>query len=300
MASELPPGALSKLATSVKNAVTGQSDNVDEMDVEVQAVKGVDKTVETHDDNATLHKEKTAAVVHEDVKSHEHERVDTVVDHEVHQDHHHTTIQPVKDKKVLATEHVYQENEVEEEIDHRDNTAKEKAKKEAAKIHNEKKVEDTTHTKEYAPTDEHEHVHHHIYETIQPVIERETVKQKVIHTTNHIHETEHLNDKHHKATVAPAITMDEFEKDTEANTEASVTKAVSDKTKPQTRSKNVDIEIPMSDVKNGRSQAAVHSKKREVAVEDVEMEDTKAGNEYPVAPWLTADVTATVDAGSRR
>lgn len=159
MASELPPGALSKLANSVKNIVTGQSENVDDMDVEVRDAKKVDKTVETRDDNTTVHKDKAAAVVHEDVKSHEHEKVDTVVDHEVHKDHYHTTIQPVKDKKVLPTQHVYQDNEIEEEIDHRDNTAKEKAKKEAAKIHNEKKVEDTTHSKDFTPTSENKHIH---------------------------------------------------------------------------------------------------------------------------------------------
>lgn len=166
MASEKSAGALSKLATSMKNIVAGQPDDADEMDTEaeeiddeVQAVKKADKTVEAHDNISTLHKEKMAAVMHEDAKSHEHERVDTVVDKEVHQDHYHTTIQPVKDRKVLPTEHVYQENEAEEEIDHRDNTAKKQAKKEAAKIHNEKKVEDTTHSKEYAPTKEHEHIH---------------------------------------------------------------------------------------------------------------------------------------------
>lgn len=159
MASELPEGALGKLVASVKNVVTGQPDDTDENNVEVQTVKKVDNTVEAHDDDTTVHKEKTAAVVHEDVKSHEHERVDTVVDHEVHKDHYHTTIQPVKDRKVLPTEHVYQENEVEEEIDNRDNTAKKAAKEEAAGIRSEKKVEDTTHSRQYAPTNEHEHVH---------------------------------------------------------------------------------------------------------------------------------------------
>ncbi|KAF5025381.1 hypothetical protein F66182_2546 [Fusarium sp. NRRL 66182] len=264
MASELPEGALGKLATSVKNIVTGQADNIDEKEVEVKDVKKVNKTVESHDDDTTVHKEKTAAVLHEDVKSHEHEKVDTVVDHEVHQDHYHTTIQPVKDKNVLPTEHVYQENVMEEEIDHRDNKAKKRAKEEAAKIHNEKKVEDTTHSREYAPTDAHEHVHHHIHETIQPVIERETVQQKVIHTTNHIHEKEQLNDEHHEATVAPAMTMDEFEKGTGAKSEADVSRGVSDK-----RPVKLDAEMPLSDVKKAQS------KKRGAAPGEADVEATK-------------------------
>lgn len=59
------------------------------------------------------------------------------------------------------------------------------------------------------------------------MIERETVHQKVIHTKNQIHQTEHLNDEHHEATVAPPVTLDEFEKGTGAKTGASATKTVS-------------------------------------------------------------------------
>jgi len=70
------------------------------------------------------------------------------------------------------------------------------------------------------------------------------------------------------------MTMAEFEKDIGADTGASVTKAVSDKEKPQTRSTHREIEIPMSDAKKGQSQAAVHSKKREATTEDVEMDET--------------------------
>ncbi|ENH67244.1 hypothetical protein QWA68_006888 [Fusarium oxysporum] len=255
MASELPPNALGKLASSVKNIVTGvpledqnETNAPATKQVDKSLDKTVDKTVETTDD-ATIHKEKQAPVVHEDVKSHEHEKVDTEVDHEVHQDHYHTTIQPVKDKNVLPTKHVYKENEVEEEIDHRNNEAKMKAKEEAARIKNEKNVEDTTHSREYAPTKEHEHIHHHLHENIQPVIERETVQQKVIHTTNHIHEKEQLNDEYHEATVAPAISLDEF-KNGGAKTGTTVTK---------------DIEMPVSGVK-------ATAKKRE-ALGDVDVEE---------------------------
>ncbi|KAF4451666.1 hypothetical protein F53441_5345 [Fusarium austroafricanum] len=216
MASELPSNSLGKLASSVKNIMTGvplenESTNDTQANKAATLDKTADKTVETKDD-LTVAKEKTAPVVHEDVKSHEHKKVDTKVDHEVHQDHFHTTIQPVKDKNVLPTKHVYNENEYEEEIDHRDNKAKQKAKEEAAGIQSEKHVEDTTHSRENAPADVHEHVHHHLHETIQPVIERETVQENVIHTTNYMHKKEQLNDEHHEATVAPAISMSEFEK----------------------------------------------------------------------------------------
>lgn len=166
MASELPTSALGNLAHSVKNIVTGQSDEVattptkiEETKVKTHAVKKVDTTAEGHDDSTTVHKEEAAAVIHEDVKPQELEKVDTIVDREVHQDHYHTTILPVKDQKVLPAKHVYQENEAEQEIDHRDNKAKKKVKQEAAGIHNERTVEDTTYSKEYAPTKEGEHIH---------------------------------------------------------------------------------------------------------------------------------------------
>ncbi|RGP69228.1 hypothetical protein FLONG3_7864 [Fusarium longipes] len=253
MASDLPPNALGNLASSIKNIVTGvpleQRDETAVQDTKVDKSKTldrtadatVDKTVETVDD-ATVEQRKAAPVVHEEVKSHQHEKVDTEVDHEVHQDHYHTTIQPVKDKNVLPTKHVYKENEFEEEIDHRDNQAKMKAKEEAAGIHNEKHVQDTTKSKEYVPAKEHEHVHHHLHETIQPVIERETVQQKVIHTKNKIHEKEQLNDEFHEASVAPAISMAEFEQAGGVKKGTTTTK---------------DIEIPVSSVKTAKKREAL-------------------------------------------
>ncbi|KAM0811804.1 hypothetical protein AB5N19_12160 [Seiridium cardinale] len=287
MASELPSGVLGNLASSVKSIVTGQSNDADTTHTKIQKTTtktsdtmdvDVDEAVEAHHDSTTIHKDKVAAVVHEDVKPHEHEKVDTVVDKEVHKDHYHTTIQPVKDTKVLPTKHVYEENESEREIDHRDNKAQKKAKQEAALIHDEKKVEGTTHTKEFAPTKEGEHIHHHIHETIQPVIERETIQEKVIHTTNHIHETEHLKDEHHSATVAPAITMADFEKGHGDQPRSSVTKVESGKGHPTSHSTSVTKQVSMSDFKKGQTGEAVESKKnaeskkRAAPTEDVDID----------------------------
>ncbi|KAI0126121.1 hypothetical protein BJ170DRAFT_460572 [Xylariales sp. AK1849] len=284
MASELPTGVLSSLASSVKNIVTGHPGDVDTTHteitktvVEASAVKKADETVEAHyDDITTVHKEKAAAVVHEDVKRHEHEQVDTVVDKEVHQDHYHTTVLPVKDKKVLSAKHVYQENEAEKKIDHRDNTARKKAKQEAATIHDTKKVEGTTHSKEYLPTKEDEHIHHHIHETIQPVIERETIQEKIIHTTNHIHETEHLNDEYHGVTVAPAISMADFEAGTGVQTRAA--KLALKEDKPTTQSASVTKKLSMSDYRKGRTGATTESKKRDAPADDMDIDEaTKVG-----------------------
>ncbi|KAH8197050.1 hypothetical protein TruAng_008801 [Truncatella angustata] len=287
MASELPTGALSNLASSVKNIVTGQTADADahtkvqatqvEAKVAAPAAKKVDTTVEAHHDGTTVHKEKASAVEHETVKSHEHEKVDTVIDKEIHQDHYHTTIQPVKDKNVLPTQHIYQDNEEEREIDHRNNAAKKEAAREAASIHDEKDVKATTHSKEVAPTQEGQHIHHHIHETIQPVIEKETIQRQVVHTTNHIHETEHLNDEHHGATVAPAITMAEFEKGKGGATGAAVTEGVLKEEKPKVKSSaSVSKEVSMTDFENGV--AKEESRKREAPTGDVDIEAaTKVG-----------------------
>ncbi|KAI0469761.1 hypothetical protein GGR56DRAFT_686775 [Xylariaceae sp. FL0804] len=219
-------GVLGSLASSVKSMVAGQPAAEEKTHIEVvkdveypelpdsaTAVQEVEKTEEVvQEDTTTIHKEQAAAVVHEDVKPEEIEQVDTVVDREIHQDHFHTTVVPVKDTKVLPQKHVYQENEAEREIDHRNNAVKKAAQKESEAIHNEKVIEETKHAREVAPTQIVEHVHHHIHETIQPVIERETIQEKIIHVTNHVHETEHLKDQLHKTTVAPAISMADFEK----------------------------------------------------------------------------------------
>ncbi|KAI1266304.1 hypothetical protein F5Y18DRAFT_383046 [Xylariaceae sp. FL1019] len=233
-------GVLGSLASSVKSMVTGHhaevqtahtSATVEEngaveypkLDTaETATTEVVERTEDVQEDTATIHKEQAAVVVHEDVKPHELEKVDTVVDKEIHQDHYHTTVVPVKDTKVLPTEHVYQDNEAEYDIDHRNNAAKKAAKKKAESIRNEKAVEETTHAKEVAPTKKEEHIHHHIHETIQPVIERETIREKIIHVTNHVHETEHLKDQFHHATVAPAISMADFENGLGAEKEVTI------------------------------------------------------------------------------
>jgi len=57
-----------------------------------------------------------------------------------------------------------------------------------------------------------EHVHHHVHENIQPVIQKETIQPSVVHTTVPIHEVHKNEVKHHSATQLPAVTMDEFQK----------------------------------------------------------------------------------------
>jgi len=52
--------------------------------------------------------------------------------------------------------------------------------------------------------------HHHIHESIQPVIQRETVQPSVIHTTKNVHE--HITDRPivHDQTVEPTLSINQF------------------------------------------------------------------------------------------
>jgi hypothetical protein len=57
-----------------------------------------------------------------------------------------------------------------------------------------------------------EHVHHHVHEQVQPVIEREVIQPSVIHTTVPIHERIEHAPTFHPATVQPRMTMEEYMK----------------------------------------------------------------------------------------
>lgn len=118
--------------------------------------------------------EHVAPAVEHETKIEEHEqREKTVIDKERHQDHYHTTVQPLKDEEVLPTQHESAQAATQyREIEHDDD--KIKAKVEAR----EKGFKDTH--KQGATVEKHvdeatevgEHVHHHLHETIQPVIEK--------------------------------------------------------------------------------------------------------------------------------
>ncbi|KAF2202120.1 hypothetical protein GQ43DRAFT_369834 [Delitschia confertaspora ATCC 74209] len=162
--------------------------------------------------DTTVHETVAPAVKHEVVKPHEHEEVNTAVDREVHQDHYHRTVQPVQDRDVLPEQHKANIAAAQHrEFDHRDHEAtRANLAAEQQKFKDQKVVEGTSHTQSTAPVVAGEHVHHHVHETIQPVIEKETVQPTVVHTTVPIHETHHQAAKHHGATELPPVTMDEF------------------------------------------------------------------------------------------
>ncbi|KAF2125608.1 hypothetical protein P153DRAFT_90328 [Dothidotthia symphoricarpi CBS 119687] len=161
--------------------------------------------------DTTTHEAVAPAVHHETVKPHHHEEVNTVVDKEVHQDHYHRTVQPVHDREILPETHTAKLGGVQHrEFDHRDHdTTKHHLAQEQAQFRDEKRVDATTKSQSVAPT-VGGHVHHHIHETIQPVIHKESIQPNVVHTTVPIHEVHHQKATHHDTTALPAMSMDEF------------------------------------------------------------------------------------------
>lgn len=162
--------------------------------------------------DTTVHETVAPAVTHETIKPHQHEEINTAVDKEVHQDHYHHTVQPVQDREVLPERHEAKLGAVQHrEFDHRDHeSTKRNLAQQQAQFKDERVIEGTTKSQSVAPTIGGEHVHHHIHETIQPVVQKETIQPNVIHTTVPIHEVHHNAATHHGTTALPTMTMDQF------------------------------------------------------------------------------------------
>jgi hypothetical protein len=141
-----------------------------------------------------------------------HNEQQTAIDREVHQDHHHTSIQPVKDREVLPEQHSHQMAGVEHRnMNHgNDDHVKQRLATEASQFKNTREVGETQHSSSTAGTITGEHIHHHVHENIQPIVQKETVQPSVVHTTVPIHEVHQNEAKHHTATQLPAVSMDEF------------------------------------------------------------------------------------------
>jgi len=164
--------------------------------------------------DTTVHERVAPAILHETVNRTQHEDVTTVIDKEIHQDHYHTSVQPITDRQVLPESHTHNLVAVEHRnVDHGD--AKEieaRLAREAQQFKDERLVGDTTHTHSVNPVVAGEHIHHHVHETIQPVVQRETIQATVIHTTVPIHEVHHNAAQHHSTSALPAVSMADFKK----------------------------------------------------------------------------------------
>jgi len=164
--------------------------------------------------DTTVHETVNPAVVNEHVTRTQHNETQTAVDREVHQDHYHTSVQPVKDREILPEQHTHNMAAVEHrKIEHgNDDHVRQRLEAERAQFKNTREVGDVQHTQSAGATIGGEHVHHHVHETIQPVVQKEVIQPSVVHTTVPIHEVHHNEAKHHTATALPAVSMAEFQK----------------------------------------------------------------------------------------
>jgi len=151
-------------------------------------------------------------VTSEHIKPTRHEEITEAVDREVHQDHYHTTIQPIQHQEVLPEQHHYQMKDViDKEFSHsNDHETRQRLERETAQFKNTNHTHETRHTTAVAPRVEGEHVHHHIHETVQPVVHKETITPEVVHTTVPIHESHHAAAQHHGISTLPMKTLESF------------------------------------------------------------------------------------------
>jgi hypothetical protein len=129
------------------------------------------KSTTGRDVDTTVDQEIAPAVEHTHVKKTHETQEQEFIEKEKHKDHYHTTVQPLKDSEVLPEKHDYEQETKQRGFNHDDGAAKAKAEADRAGFSStseEKQFE----SKVKQPTKETEHVHHHLHETIQPVIEK--------------------------------------------------------------------------------------------------------------------------------
>jgi hypothetical protein len=152
------------------------------------------------------------AVASERIRPTRHEEAQEAVDREVHQDHHHTTIQPIQHQEILPEKHHHVvKDTINKEFHHgNDHETRQRLECEAAQFKNTAHTHETRHTTAAAPRVEGEHVHHHVHETVQPVIHKETITPEVVHTVVPIHEEHHAVSQHHGTSTLPMKTLESF------------------------------------------------------------------------------------------
>jgi hypothetical protein len=154
------------------------------------AKAAVSKFTSNKGHKTTVEENVNPAITHEAVKPHRHEEQTQAVDREVHQHHYHTTVQPLTHQERLPEQHAHNILPTEHrEFHHDDESAtKEKLQADLARFKDSSVTHETHHTSAAAPTVTGEHVHHHVHETVVPVVHKETIQPEVVHTTKPVHE----------------------------------------------------------------------------------------------------------------
>lgn len=164
-------------------------------------------------DSTEVCTETAPAVVQEHVSRNETVEQIEAIDRERHIHHHQHRVQPIVDQQTLPTQHQYnvvpevtRESKHDMLPEHR-----EKLEQQRTLYRDTKEVGETQRSLATAPAVAAEHVHHHVHETIQPVINRETVQNTHVHTTVPIHEKIHDAPIVHEHTVLPTVSLAEFQ-----------------------------------------------------------------------------------------
>jgi hypothetical protein len=163
-------------------------------------------------DSTEVCSETAPAVVQEHIKPVEKVEVTEAVDRERHIHHHQHRVQPVEAHEVKATEHkhnilpeVTREHKEDMLPEHR-----EKLEAMRTQQQNVQQVGSVERTEAHQGAVANESVIHHVHETIQPVVQKETIAPTTVHTTVPIHEKIHEAPIVHEATTLPTVTLDEF------------------------------------------------------------------------------------------
>lgn len=162
------------ICSGTNKATTEETVDSVEKDVNAPVVKGETAT--------TVEKDVAPAVEHETVQERHEHKEQEVIEKERHQDHYHTTVVPAKDREVLPEQHQYEETETQvKHVEHDDGGVAAKADDRNADFENTSRQKETVEKVTQEPTAvAGEHVHHHLHETIQPVIEKGEI---IFHTS---------------------------------------------------------------------------------------------------------------------
>ncbi|CAN8105533.1 unnamed protein product [Discula destructiva] len=183
-----------------------------------QAEKVVDEHLaKDGEETTTVHQHAMPAVEHEYVQKEQKEKEHVAIDRERHQDHYHTKVQPIQDKEILPEQHHHvREGSEKREFHHGDDQEAERRLEDEAEdlgVHTNQREVGATHvTEDKGEVVEGEHIHHHVYENVQPVIQKETIEPHVVHKTKTIKEVHQHEPQHHEATQLPPVSIEEFRK----------------------------------------------------------------------------------------
>ncbi|KAK4941594.1 hypothetical protein LTR10_018471 [Elasticomyces elasticus] len=175
-----------------------------------QARAAVDKVTGNRGHKTEVEENVRPAVVQETVRPTQLEEVTQAKQRDVHQDHYHTTVQPLTDREVLPEQHRHQMAEAEEREFHHGNHDEERRlrEQEMAKFQDSRQVESAS-VSQSQRTVEGESVHHHVHETVQPIVQKEVIQPEVVHTTKPIHEIHHSSSQFHGQSVLPTKSLNE-------------------------------------------------------------------------------------------